>query len=181
MKICKYILFLCLIILFSSSCNKKAYFSSDIRKNLESQNIDLKKIQYFIDNDIVLSREIACEAAKVSRGKVIIENGKYFENIILRANTKGICTITYPDRIQISFEKGENKTLTFATPKTLGNHRVYQLSNDDIYGNFSNTVNYDGNLYTLVMKDYFPRLMIEKQLIEKENRENRTMKGRRVN
>ena len=166
---------------FITSCNKKTYFTSEIRNSIESRNIDLKKLQYFIDNDVVFRRDINSDTARIAGGNIVFQNGSYFETVTLKANTKGICTAVYPNRLNIAFETGDNKYITFAIPKSMGNSNVYQMINEDRYGNETNAIKYDNMAYNLVVKhDYLPRLMIRKRLIEKEDRIDRIMKGRKV-
>lgn len=177
------ILFLLLfVVVFTSSCNKKAYFTTDVRNKIESKNIDLKKLQYFIDNDVVFKREISSDTAKVTAGNIVFQNGKYYQTISLLANTKGVCTAVYPNRLMLSFETGENKNINFSIPKSLGSYDVYQMVDEDAYGNATNNITYDNQTYNLVVKNnYLPRLMIRKRLVEKEDRNDRVMKGRNVN
>ena len=173
--------YLLIIVVFITSCNRKAYFTSDVRNKIESKNIDLKKLQYYIDNDVVLSREISSDTARVTAGRVVFQNGKYYETIILRANTKGVCTGVYPNRLNLAFETGNNKNITFTIPQIIGSQDVYQMVNEDIYGNASTIIKYEGQIYNLVPKNgYLPRLMIRKRLVEKEDRIDRVMKGVKV-
>ena len=173
--------FLLLFVIVVMSCNKKTYFTSDFRNSVESRNIDLKKLQYFIDNDVVLRRDINSDTARVAGGNVVFQNGSYFETVTLKANTKGICTAVYPNRLNVAFEAGNNKFITFAIPKSMGNTNIYQMINEDRYGNETTAIKYDGLAYNLVVKHgYLPRLMIRKRLVEKEDRIDRTMKGRKV-
>jgi hypothetical protein len=176
------VLYIFFIAVIATSCNKKIYFTSDVRSKIESKNIDLKKLQYFIDNDVLLSREILSDTASVKSGNVLFENGKYYETISLRANTKGICTDVYPNRLNIAFESGENKTIVFSISKVVGSQDVYQMVNEDVYGNYSSIIKYEGQAYNLVIKHgHLPRLMIRsKEYFESETRKERIMKGRTV-
>lgn len=165
-----------------TACERKTYFTSDIRTRIENKNIDLMKIQYFVDRDVELVREISSDSAQVSRGKIIFRNGKYFDRVILKSGTRGICTAVYPNRLNISFEMGDDKFLTFAAPYALGvMNNVYQLANIDADGNTINTINYDGKLYNLVVPGRLPQLQVMKKLLEKERFNERIMKGRKVN
>lgn len=169
------------IVAFATSCNQKAYFTSEVRNKIESKNIDLKKLQYFIDNDVVFKRELSSDTAKVTAGNVVFQNGKYYQTISLLANTKGICTAVYPNRLMLSFEVGDNKNINFSVPKSLGSYDVYQMVDEDTYGSPTNMITYDGQIYNLVVKNnYLPRLMIQKRQINKEDRNDRVMKGRIV-
>jgi hypothetical protein len=176
------VLFILIITASITSCDKKIYFTSNVRSKVESKNIDLKKLQYFIDNDVLLSREILSDNTSVAAGNVIFKNGKCYETIRLRANTKGICTAVYPNRLYIAFETGDNKNITFSIPKSAGSRDVYQMVNEDMYRNHSSTIKYEGKIYNLIMKHgYLPRLMIRsREYYESETRKERRMKGQSV-
>ncbi len=172
---------LLIVVVAVASCNKKIYFTSDVRNKIESKNIDLKKLQYFVDNDVLFSREVSSDTARISAGNIVFQNGKYYHTVSLRGNTKGVCTAVYPDRLTLSFESGNNKNIVFTIPKSLGSYDVYQMVDADIYGNATGTIFYDGQVYNLVVKNgYLPRLMIRKRLVEREGGSDRTMKGLKV-
>ena len=175
------ILYLLSLVVLLTSCDRKVYFTSDVRNKLESKNVDLRKLQYYIDNDVVFKREISSDTAKVTAGKVLFQNGKYYQTISLLADTKGICTAVYPDRLTLSFEAGDNKNIVFTIPKSTGSYDVYQMVNEDIYGNATTAITYDGQLYEVLVKNnYLPRLMIRRRVVDKEDRNDRTMKGLKV-
>jgi len=177
---CK-LLYLLTFTLIVSSCNKKIYLTADIRNIIEAKNNDLKKLQYYIDNDVVLKRYINSDTARVIGGNIMFQNGIYLETVTLKANTKGVCTAVYPNSLNVAFEMGNDKSITFAIPKFIDNFHVYQMLNEDKYGNETTAIRYDGLDYNLVVKHgYLPRLMIRKRLLEKEDRVDRTMKGRKV-
>ncbi len=173
--------FCIIVLLFSvTSCNRKSIFTTDIRKNVEDLNLSLTKLQYYIDNDIILSREVSKDTGKINAGIFIYQDGKYYQNIKLKASTRGICTTVFPDRLHISFEKGDNKYLVFATPNSLREDKTYQLLADASSRNDDHIIQYDGKLYKLFVDKNWPKLVIGKKLINKEKYDGRIMKGQRV-
>ncbi len=171
---------LLVFILFLTSCNRRTIFTTDVRKNVEDLNLNLTKLQYYIDNDIILSREVSKDTGKINSGIFIYQDGKYYQNIKLKANTRGICTAAFPDRLHIAFEKGENKYLVFATPNSLREDKTYQLLADPSSRNDDHIIQYDGNLYKLFVDKNWPKLVISKKLINKEKYDGRNMKGQKV-
>ena len=168
-----------ILIISITSCNRKSNFTSETRKKFENWSLNLQKLQFYIDNDIVLSREISKDTAKIFYGTAIFQDGKYYQNIKLKANTKGVCTAIYPDRLHVSFEKSDSKYLVFAAPNSFSGDNAYQLINEDqnIKKGF---INYDDNQYKLFVDKNWPKLMISKKMENKERYDGRTMKGRRV-
>lgn len=168
------------IVLATVSCNRKTLFTSELRSKIESKNIDLKKLQYYIDNDVVLTREVASDTFRVAAGKLIYQDGKYFEQITLRAKTKGVCTAIYNNRLDVSFEPEDRKFLIFTVPNSFSQTGVYQLCNFDVNGNTSNLIEYDGKVYNLNLKNYLPRLLVSAKVLKKQSTDTRTMKGRTI-
>jgi len=89
-----------LTVLFITSCSNKVYFSTDVRKQLEDKKIPINKLQFYVDRDVELRRELSSEETKTaSSGIVRFENGKYIEIIKLRMLTAGVCTSIYPNKL----------------------------------------------------------------------------------
>lgn len=173
-------LLLCFVVLLTlSSCagTKKVEFTQDVRNKLEAQNIDLSKLQYYIDGDIVLAREVSSENAKVEKGELVFRNGKYYETITLKRYTPGVCTAVYPNRLSISFDENSSSFLPFIQAA----NNTYQIINNNIYNTNSSVIWYNGTQYIL---NYFgnpPTLLIKKSVINKTNNESKIMRGRKLN
>ena len=180
MKSCVSIFYLGLFTLLIVSCNNKIYFTSDMRGELEKKNVDITKLQYFIDKDVFLSREISSFDAKLIGKSAVFENGKYFQNIVLQRYTKGVCVRVYPKRMDIAFEQGDNKNIIFTIPKLNSVGNTYTFTNEGAFGNSSNLITYDGNQYQLTFKGSAPRLMINGKVIQKKKSDDRFMKGLKV-
>jgi len=173
----------------SCSTLQKSYFTVDTRKRVEEIAIPLEKLQYYIDKDVELKRELVARDAKVSSGKVVIENGKYVNIITLKAGTLGVCTRSLNNALEISFENGENKNIRFTVPERASPGAVYSLFADQWLTSY-NTYNpdisqtgkivYDGELYYMRFTGDRPKLMIEKTSKDKYQVNNRVMGGRKV-
>jgi hypothetical protein len=163
------------------SCSPKAYFTSEIRAKAEAKQIDMKQLQYYIDSDLELIREVKNDTAKVSSGRIIFSNGKYLQIITLKANTKGVCTNVYPNRLNIAFEDGDNRFITFGISKFSNQFgKPYELYFSDAKGTTPNTILYEGQLYTININQKLPKLQIIKSEIDKKDTKKRNMKGRKV-
>ena len=118
------------------SCrSSKTYFTPQIRTKVENAGINLNKIQFYVDRDMELKREITKEEASVTKGKVKIIDGKYINIIDLEKYTPGICSATFPDKILVSFETGENKALTFGKTRDASATDPYKILAFEWYDN----------------------------------------------
>lgn len=174
-----------------SSCStlQKSYFTVDTRRRVEEKAIPVDKLQFYIDKDVELKRELAARDAKVSSGKVVFENGKYVNIVLLKAGTQGVCTMALNNTLEVSFENGENKNLRFSVPEKAGSAAVYSLFADQ-WMNSYNTYNpsvvqvgkivYDNEVYFMRFSGERPKLMIQKSAQDKFQVNKRVMSGRKV-
>lgn len=174
-----------------SSCAtlQNSYFTVDTRKRVEERAIAVEKLQFYVDKDVELKRELAARDAKVSSGKVVFENGKYVNIIHLKAGTQGVCTMALNNTLEISFENGDNKNLRFGVPEKAGSTAVYSLFADQWVNSYNaynpNVVQvgkivYDGEVYHMRFSGERPKLMIQKTAKDKYQVNTRVMSGRKV-
>lgn len=114
-------LLLLLIPLFTSC---KVHFTHGIKEELQSNDVDLKKIQYYNSNDIELKRFISKSETKVASGEVQTNQGRYIEIIRIDKNTPGICDSVGDEELFIRFERGEGKVLRFKRDDSVDDHYV---------------------------------------------------------
>ncbi|MCF8332674.1 MAG: hypothetical protein K9I47_00880 [Bacteroidales bacterium] len=170
--------YLTLVILLAvaTSCSKKIVFTAKLRNKLENQNIDLKDVQFYNSDKIVLKRtEKKPEELSVSSGAVKIEEGKIIEEIVIKKKTPGVCIEAKPYQLNISFENGNNKYLKFGrkTGGPLDNKfklyaKKWETQKGEIlYGDTLYTAPKDAaNTYLLVEKDQVYNLIREKRVAE---------------
>jgi hypothetical protein len=177
---------LCLIgsaLIFSCTSSKKNFvpFTRDLRAKLEKENIDLRQVQFYIDQKLILSRNLGDQKVEVKSGVVRLENGQYSNDVIIPAFTPGVFNTTENDRLMISFEKGNND-LAF------GPGSGYTYSEYVLYGtewkNGTAAVTYDSNKFRArcgTCSDVASAtLVIRKSELDKIERKSRTLKGRTV-
>src|SRR6202012_4177808 len=106
--------FASLTFLFSCSSSRKTSrnnfvpFTKDLKAKLEKENIDLKQVQFYVDQKLILNRNLGDQKVVVSSGVVKLENGKYINEVIIPSFTPGVCESSDNGKLLISFEKGNN-------------------------------------------------------------------------
>lgn len=156
-------------------------FTRDLRQKLEKENIDLKQVQFYVDQKLILSRNLGDQKIAVSSGVVKLENGKYVNEVIVPSFTPGLCESSEGDKLMISFEKGNNN-LAF------GPGSGYTFNEYVLYGtewrNGTAAVTYDSNKFRArcgTCSDVASAtLVIRKSVADKMERKSRTLKGRTV-
>jgi hypothetical protein len=167
----------------SSSRKMSGYvpFTRDLRQKLEKDNIDLKQVQFYVDQKLILNRNLGDQKVEVHSGVVKLENGKYINEVIVPALTPGVCDALEGDRLLISFEKGNND-LAF------GPGSGYTFNEYVLYGtewkNGTALVTYDSNKYRARCGSCADvasaTLVIRKSELDKWDKKTRTLKGRTV-
>ncbi len=172
--------------LFSCSSSRKMAknyvpFTRDLKQKLEKENIDLKQVQFYVDQKLILSRNLGDQKLEVKSGVVKLENGKYINDVIIPSFTPGICESTDNDKLMINFEKGNND-LAF------GPGSGYTFNDYVLYGtewkNGTASVTYDSNKFRARCGSCSDvasaTLVIRKSELDKMERKIRTLKGRTV-
>jgi hypothetical protein len=175
-----------LTLLFSCSSSRKSAknfvpFTRDLKQKLDKENIDLKQVQFYVDQKLILNRNLGDQKIAVSSGVVKLENGKYVNEVIIPSFTPGICENTEGDRLMISFEKGNND-LAF------GPGSGYTFNEYVLYGtewkDGTTLVTFDSNKFRArcgTCSDVASAtLLIRKSELDKMERKSRTLKGRIV-
>ncbi len=156
-------------------------FTNDLRQKLERENIDLKQVQFYVDQKIILSRYMGSQKAEVTSGVVKFENGQYINEVIVPAFTPGICEDLVNERLMISFEKGNNNI-------AFGLGSGYTANDYVIYGtdwkNGTTVVTFDSNKFRARCGSCSDvasaMLMVRKSEMDKIQKKTRTLKGRKV-
>lgn len=175
-------LLLSLTIIAISCKTPKTYFSQEIREKVESKPGLLTEIQYYIDRDVELRRELPSrDSIAVASGQVKFENGKIIDVILLKKFTKGICKIGYDQSVKVAFEKDKNETLTFSIENRNISSAIYQIGAQEWLQNNIGRVTYDKKTYFIQPGGSFAMLMIKKSVINKLIVKKRTMGGVDVN
>ena len=184
MEIIKKLGVILIIGLGSCATIPKSYFTVDTRNKVEEKSIPVDKLQYYIDKDVELRRELSSRDAKVSSGKVKFENGKYINIILLKGGTLGVCTQIRNNSLDIAFESGDGKNLTFSVPERAGSNAVYSLSAGQWLRNYNTAeigkITYDGEVYFMRFNGARPKLMIKKSATDKYEVNKRVMSGRKI-
>ncbi|GGB22357.1 hypothetical protein [Puia dinghuensis] len=167
----------------SSSRRVSGYvpFTRDLKARLDRDNIDLKQVQFYIDQKLILNRNLGDVKVEVHSGVVKMENGKYINEVIIPALTPGVCDATDGDRLMISFEKGNND-LAF------GPGSGYTINQYVLYGtnwrNGTTMVTYDANKYQARCGSCSDvaqaTLVVRKSELDKWDKKSRTLRGRTV-
>jgi len=119
-------------------------FTKSLKQRLDQSNVDFKKIQFYIDQPLVLSHVGRAEWGSVQNGVVSFNNAYDPNEIVIPAYTPGVCERLSGDSIMISFDK-PNRTICFGA--LFANDNFIVVSRN--WSNGAAEIKYDNDTYYL--------------------------------
>lgn len=179
----KYPVALLLSLLFlATGCGPR--LSPFTQRLYEEQNwdkADLGRIQYYLSEDLVLTRELRDGRSEIRNGQIKIVDGREVEQIVFKRNTPGVFVFApKTGRMAISFENNDENYLIFgANPKAGNRYTILagEWSNNGRFGKIS----YGGLQWRVSTSDAMTAILVP--LKRKRNRDvnGRVVGGRKVN
>ena len=173
----QFIIALASISLISCSPSYKP-FTVDLQESYDWTEDELKKIQFYLSQDIVLQRNLSRGESVIEGGKIQVKEGRRIEEVKIPSGTPGVLMfMPKPNRLAISFERGKDKFLMFGPhPKWDGK---YVLLGSD-WDKRSGEVTYQGKKYHTSSRSAYASLMVDLERVSKVSLARHTAKGRTV-
>ena len=164
-----------------ASGDRYVAFTRELKQRLERDNVDLKQVQFYIDQKVVMARNLGNEKVEVTSGVVKFSNGEYINEVIVPSFTPGVCENSTNEKLMISFEKGNNDlAFGLGSGYTADNYVLY--GND--WKNGSAVVSFDNNKFRArcaTCQDLaMVRLLVRKSEMDKVERKTHVVQGRTV-
>lgn len=171
-----------LTILISSCSPKLTPFTERLYNENGWTDAELKKIQFYVSDNIVLRRQASKGVSKIDHGEIKIIDGKRVEEIVIKKGTPGVFLFQpREDRFAISFESREfdDPYLIFGPSKR--NRGRYTLRAKDWNNNNGNAkLTYDSKTYYTPTKSAYSVLLVDLKRVKDTKVKSRTAKGRTV-
>lgn len=166
------------ILVFSACSSQLRPFTDNLYENTYWEDSDLKKIQFYLSEDIVLYRELRGSRSEIQQGEIIIEDGAQIQKVVIPSGTPGVYLFS-PDeqRFAISFEDDNDKYLMFGpNPKLDGRYTLLASEWEKNRGK----VTYGGQKFWADRKSALSTLLVDVKRFGKYEQEKKVIKGRRV-
>lgn len=177
----QFIFFFSILLIGLSSCSPRLTpFSQRIYSENNWSERDLQSIQFYLSEDIVLTRQRKQGESTIKDGKVKVVGGKEIEEIKFPKGTPGVLLyIPKERRFAISFEEGgDEKYLMFGPNKRYGGKYMMLAADwDKRYG----TVTYNDNVYRTDNESAYAALLIDLKALRQVTVKSKTAKGRTIN
>lgn len=179
MKAPSLLMFFAASLLFLSSCTKLTYFTDDVYEQQGWTESELKQIQFYISQDVVLKRELTGGKSEIISGKIKVENGNKIEEVVIPKGTPGTFLFSpKKDRFAVAFEEGGEKRYLMFGPSSKYSDRFVMLASE--WNRRSGKVNYDGKKWRVSSDDAYAALLVDLKKVNRFDKSSRTAKGRRV-
>jgi hypothetical protein len=172
---------LCILSLFSFvACSPSLTpFTERIHNELDFSEDDLQKIQFYLSEDIVLTRNLGGEESRITDGKIKVVNGREVEEIVFEKGTPGILLFTPKrERLAISFEVGGNDKYLMFGPNERAGGRYVLLAKE--WRKSRGKVSYNGKTYETGSSSAYSSLMVDIDKYRKVSYQSSKAKGRKV-
>ncbi len=154
-------------------------FTTNLLKEGGWRDNDLKKIQFYVSEDIVIRRKISDGSSEITSGTIKIVKGVRVEEVRIRRGTPGIFLFRVKDdKFAVSFDGSSDKRyLMFgANPKRKGEYVLLASEWQDKQGK----VRYDDKFYFTDGESAWASLLVDLKKFRKVEVSTNTARGRKV-
>ena len=168
-----------LAVLLLSSCGPTLTpFTQQVYEQGNFNDGELKRIQFYLSDDIVLRRELTGGRTRVVQGEIKIVNGRKVEQVVIPRGTPGTVVLQPGgNRLAVSFEQSDEQYLVFGPNPTMGDR--YTLLASDQRPRFS-IVTYGGKKWRVDRDDSYATLMVDLEKANSVAVRSRTAQGRTI-
>ena len=173
------IVYLILLICVASCTPQLVPYTARVQGETGLGEPELKKVQFYNSDRIVLFREIGKNTTEIVSGEIKIVDGKQIEQIVINPLTPGVMVNSSDGKkFGISFEQGPDRYLVFGlNPRKAGTYSIYARD----WNNHTATIDYDGKEFKLAPQSSESILLVNLKKLNGLKVNSRTASGRSVN
>lgn len=167
-----------LIVLGGCSPNLTTLTSSVREQNAWTED-ELSRIQFYLSEDLVLTRERKSGSTAIVQGRVRVEDGRRIEELVFERGTPGVVLSQTPEgHLAIGFDdRRDDRFLKFGpNPNRRGEYMLLGKAN----GRYSTQVAYDGKVWDVSNLGANVRLLFNLKRSGTVDRESSSVGGRRL-
>lgn len=167
-------------LLILGSCSPRLTpFTSGLMQDLQWTTEDLRRIQYYLAEDVILERTVRENKSEIVVGEIIMKDGKKTDRLVFRQGTPGVLVREINrDKLAIGFDKNNPDRFLVFTPHPKRNG-VFVLSAQN-WQDGRGQVTYGGNTYFTVPGSGLASLSVKIKGTRSNNTTTRDIEGRTV-
>ena len=163
-----------------SACSPRlSPLTDNLREEYNWSEQELSKIQFYLSEDLVLSRERRRGTTDIVRGRVRVEDGREIEEVVFDRGTPGVVLFSpKPGNLAVGFDAdSDERFLVFgASPRSGGRYVLLAKEWDRSRGK----VTYGGELWNVSARNADVSLLLNLRRTGKVDRETARPSGRRI-
>lgn len=168
-----------LLSLLFSSCSNLSYFTQSLYDNAGWQESELKRIQFYLSDDVVLRRQLKGAMSTISSGEIKIIDGRQVEEVVIPKGTPGVLLFLPKEkRFAVSFDASSKDSYLVFGPNPKRKGRYVLLASD--WEGRSGTITYEGKKWRTEGSSTYASLMVDLKKINRVSVDSKRAKGRRV-
>lgn len=168
-----------LMLAFSACGPTLSPFTEQLYRQNRWSESELKRIQFYLSEDIVMRRELSGSRSEITSGEIKMVDGRQVEEVVIRKGTPGVLLfLPEKGRFAISFEDGgRERFLVFGSnPKADG--RFVLLASE--WNRRSGVVTYEGKKWRVDNRSAYASLLVDLKKVNRVSVDSRTATGRRI-
>ena len=180
MKNAKFLFYIIGLSVLLSSCSKQlTYFTEDLyQENNWSEN-DLKRIQFYVSQDITLYRSLEGGTSQIKDGKIEVKDRRKVDQITIEAGTPGTLVFSPDDdKYAVSFDNSGAFLMFGPGKNTRGRYTLKAKRWKDRRG--GGIITYDNQEYSTSSESAYAALMVDLRKARKSVVTKKTASGRKV-
>ncbi|MBK8702004.1 MAG: hypothetical protein IPN29_21515 [Saprospiraceae bacterium] len=168
-----------LLLAFTSCSPSLTPFSQQLYDRYRWSDDELKHIQFYLSDDIVLHKKGDASEAQIVEGKIRINKENTGERITIKKGTPGVLLFSpKSNRFAISFHENDDSKYLMFGPNEAINGKYALLAKD--WEKYRGTVTYQDQPYTVNSDDAMSVLLVDLKKATRNKIEVREEKGRKV-
>ena len=162
-----------------SSCSKKlTYFTDELYDENRWSEKELKRIQFYVSEDIKLVRGSSSGNSRIEDGKIKIKADRKVDEIIIERGTPGVFVFSPKEnRFAISFDDDNDLYLMFG-PNKKANGRYVLMAKE--WKRREGVITYGGDEFYTGSESAYAALMVDIRKAQKSVKKTKTASGRTV-
>jgi hypothetical protein len=175
----KKLIFLFSFSIFISCAPSLKYYTYDIQKKSKWTEGEMKRIQFYISEDIVLYRDYSNGSAEIESGKIKMVEGRKIEEVVIKRGTPGAFLFSpAKDHLAISFDPNDSGKFLVFGPSDDVNGRYVLLAKE--WKRNHGNITYGDQVYQTSSRSAFAFLMADVSRRQKTTVSVNSPSGRRV-
>ncbi len=172
------ILFLCGLFLSSCSPNLRP-FTKKLQDSYQWNENELKKLQFYLSDDIVLTKNSSRGTSEIKDGKLEVKGEQSLDQVVIRAGTPGVLIISpKANRFAVSFDpENDNNFLMFGANEKQGGRYVLLSA---AWNKDNGQITYGGEAYYTPVSSAFAHLLVDIRRKATQTTKTSTLGGRKV-